>query len=120
MKVIIAGSRKGFNLIDVFDAMKAFSAEHPDIKIERVLSGTACGVDTYGEIWAVEKDIEIERFYGMRAGLFVRNASMALRGDALVALWDGKSSGTKHMIDVALAHGLDVSVFGKNGERIPC
>ena len=38
--------------------------------------------------------------YGKSAG-FVRNIEMAENATALIAFWDGKSSGTKHMIETA-------------------
>ena len=37
-------------------------------------------------------------FYGKRAG-FVRNKEMAALADVGLGFWDGKSKGTKHMID---------------------
>jgi hypothetical protein len=36
---------------------------------------------------------------------------MAKHGDALIAIWDGISKGTKHMIDIALARKLKVFVY---------
>ncbi len=35
---------------------------------------------------------------------------MALKADALIAIWDGKSSGTEHMINIAKDYGLKVFV----------
>lgn len=35
---------------------------------------------------------------------------MAKQADALVAVWDGESRGTKHMIDIARKEGLEVYV----------
>jgi len=36
---------------------------------------------------------------------------MADYGDMLIAFWDGKSSGTKHMINLAEKKGMEVNVF---------
>lgn len=36
---------------------------------------------------------------------------MADRAEALVAIWDGQSRGTKHMIDTARAQGLRVYLW---------
>lgn len=47
--------------------------------------------------------------YGKRAGP-IRNEQMAQNAQALVAVWDGKSAGTKHMIECAKANGLRVYV----------
>lgn len=38
----------------------------------------------------------------------VRNEAMAIYADALLAVWDGESKGTKGMIDIAEKYGLDV------------
>lgn len=42
--------------------------------------------------------------------LFPYYEQMAEYADALVAFWDGKSKGTKHMIETARKHGLKVRV----------
>jgi hypothetical protein len=44
--------------------------------------------------------------HGKRAG-FIRNVKMGQEGDGLLAFWDGKSAGTKHMFEVAAAHIAD-------------
>ena len=36
---------------------------------------------------------------------------MAEYADVLIAFWDGKSRGTKHMIDTAKEHNLEVIVI---------
>ena len=36
---------------------------------------------------------------------------MAENADALLAIWDGESRGTKHMIDTAREKGLEVYVY---------
>ena len=38
---------------------------------------------------------------------------MATKADALIAVWDGVSRGTKHMIDIAKKNGLSVFVYKK-------
>lgn len=102
MKVIIAGSRDLINIADVVDAIN-----HANIEITTVISGGARGVDSLGEKWAENNGVEVQRYladwdkYGKRAGI-VRNKEMSLVGDALIAVWDGKSSGTKHMIDLMI------------------
>lgn len=51
--------------------------------------------------------------HGKAAG-FKRNTEMAKYADALIAFWDGKSKGTKHMIDTAKSHNLKVRVIAYN------
>ena len=75
----------------------------------------ARGADRLGERYAKERGYKVIYFPadwdidGRSAG-FKRNVKMAEYADALVAFWDGKSSGTKHMIETAQGKGLDVRV----------
>lgn len=126
MKTIIAGSRKILNLSDVAEACKACGWE-----ITEVVSGCAPGVDRLGEQWAALHNIPVAQFpahwediltepcsvrtrrdggrYNALAGLN-RNLAMARYADALVAIWDGYSHGTRHMIETARKLGLKVHV----------
>jgi hypothetical protein len=109
MRTIIAGSR-GLGLAHVRVAM-GLCGWIPSV----VISGAARGVDEAGERWAKEKGIPVEVFpadwegYGNSAG-YIRNKEMAANAEALVAVWDGYSKGTKHMISTAEYHGLSVFV----------
>lgn len=121
MKVVIAGSRnfKKYDLIEqvVEDVIKR------GINITEVVSGGARGVDTMGEAWAVKKGVNVKRYpaewnkYGLSAGP-IRNRQMGDYADALIAIWDGTSSGTKNMIDYAKEKNLLVFVYivKQNGE----
>jgi hypothetical protein len=79
--------------------------------VDNVVSGTARGVDRFGEYWARKKDIEITQFpadwgsHGKRAG-YLRNKKMAEYADSLVLIWDGKSAGSKMMKLAAEEKGL--------------
>ncbi len=114
MKTIIAGSR---GIIDYFVLLQAIK-DYP-FSITSVVSGCAKGVDTLGEQYAQENNLKLYKFpadwstYGKRAG-YIRNAEMAENADALLAIWDGESRGTKHMIDIARAKGLEVYVYMVN------
>ena len=110
MKVIVAGSRNISSYELVKDAI-----ENSGFDADTVVSGCAQGVDKLGEQWAKNNNKKVQRFpanwekYGKQAG-FLRNVQMAENADALVAVWDGKSSGTKHMIETATAHNLKVHI----------
>lgn len=113
MKVIIAGSRTGFVAKNVFEAVD----ESPFVgKITEVVSGTARGVDKDGEYYAHCHDLPIKKFpadwekYGKAAGVY-RNEEMAEYADALVAVWDGKSRGTYHMIKTMERMGKPVYIY---------
>ncbi len=118
MRVIIAGSRNIESMPTIRDAMKC-AIEAENIIPTVLISGTAVGVDKCGIQWAEENGLPIRRFpalwdkYGKRAG-YVRNAQMADNADALVAVWDGVSKGTKHMINIARSRQLRVFIFFVN------
>lgn len=110
MRTIVAGSRSITNSFDVDHALAA-CGWRPAV----VISGTARGVDRLGEDWAARNAVPVERYpadwraHGNDAGR-IRNFQMATRADALVAIWDCESPGTKNMISVARSQGLRVYV----------
>lgn len=111
MKTIIAGSRTA-TLPQVMKALELcpFTSE-----ITEVVSGCARGADSYGEMLAEEFKTPIKRFpaewekYGRGAG-HIRNGLMAEYSDALIAVWDGISTGTFDMIKKAESNGLKIYI----------
>lgn len=79
------------------------------------VSGHASGADALGERYAQERGFQLEIYpadwkaHGRAAGP-IRNENMARVAHALIAFWDGKSRGTKNMIDTARKHNLQVAV----------
>jgi len=110
MITIIAGPR---SITD--SQVLATAIERCPWKITEVVSGAAKGVDRLGEAYARGYWKPLHRFaadwkkHGKAAGP-IRNKQMADVGEALLAVWDGKSKGTKNMIDVAKNQGLLVYV----------
>ena len=110
MKTIIAGSR---HITDSSVLIAAIAAS--GFEITEVVSGGARGVDALGERYADFAGIPVALFppdwkrHGRAAGP-IRNRQMAEYGDALIAIWDGKSRGTKNMIETARDLGLEVYV----------
>jgi hypothetical protein len=136
MKVIVAGSRHITDYQLVSSVITNTLAKY-NIQIAEIVSGCAGGVDSLGEQWALENGIKVEpmpaewddltvpnaliktnkwgKEYNARAG-FQRNERMAVYGDVLIAIWDGKSRGTKDMIECATKHGLVVLVYNIGGK----
>lgn len=113
-RVIVAGGRdfSDYQLMkNTLDHLLS-NKQHDEIL---VVCGGARGADLLGEKYALEKGYAIQHFlpdweaFGKVAG-FKRNVQMAENADALVAFWDGESHGTKHMIETAINHGLQVRV----------
>lgn len=114
MRVIIAGSREGVSYEEVVKSILICPLRS---QITEVVSGFATrGVDLHGERWAQANRLPIKRFpaqwtrFGKSAGL-IRNVEMAHYADGLIAIWNGISSGTKHMIETARKKGLIVYVY---------
>lgn len=109
MKTIIAGSRA----LPSEATLRAI--ETCPWTITEVVSGCAAGPDTHGKEWAAANGIPVYpmpadwKGRGRGAGL-ARNVKMAQVAEALVAVWDGSSRGTKHMIETARRRGLKVHV----------
>ena len=122
LRIIIAGSRD-FNDYELLkkSAIEIITKKTMLPDLTRIISGGARGADTLGERFAKEFGLEVKKFpadwdgLGKRAG-YVRNAEMAKfaveddNDGMLIAFWDGKSRGTKHMIDLAKRYGLEVHV----------
>ena len=111
MKVIIAGSREIAD-INVDAAMTASGFKG---SIDEVVSGGAMGVNKSGEEWAMLSRIPVKVFaadwtrFGKSADT-KRNEQMAEYADALVLIWNGRSTGIRSLQNTALRHGLKVYV----------
>lgn len=100
MKVVIAGSRSIINYNAVVKAVKESGFE-----VTEVVCGGAIGVDSLGERYARENNLKLSFFkpdykQHKHNAPNLRNSKMAVYGDALIAVWNGHSSGTKHMIEM--------------------
>ena len=99
MKVIIAGSRKVDDYSLIIEAVK-----RSGYTITKVVSGCAIGIDRLGEKWAIANNIPIKEMpadwnrNGKAAGP-MRNRDMAEYADAAIVVWDGKSPGSRNMIE---------------------
>lgn len=142
MKTIIAGSRGIINRQEVWNAIKAARME-----ITEVVCGCADGPDKLGYEWAREKQILV-RFFpawgAQRAWALVhcdkhghevvellpfvrhsksaghaRNAAMAKYADALIAVYDGESRGTRGMIELAVSLNMPTFVMTKSSNADP-
>lgn len=117
MKIAIVGSRtRGSeqdykNLCDLMDQFHATA----------IVSGGAIGADSLGARYAKEKSLPLIlhlpdwKLHGKSAG-FIRNRAIVEDADYIVALWDGKSKGTRHTMDLALNAGNPITVIGDGGE----
>lgn len=116
-RVIVAGSRDIQSKTFIFQKLDALLARKiNEGECVQIVSGTARGVDQIGEEYAGNRGFACQRFpadweaYGKQAG-YLRNYQMAQNADALVAFWDGRSPGTRHMIKTAQTLHLEIRVI---------
>lgn len=114
LKVIVAGGR---DFIDVEAATDFLNRVYQKryVRIE-VVCGEAIGADLVGRRIAEANNCTIHSFpaqwdtFGRSAG-YRRNAEMGNFADELVAFWDGKSKGTRHMITYMQKLGKPVHIY---------
>jgi hypothetical protein len=113
MKLIVAGNRELTDYAVVKTAIDEIIAS--GVIITAIIDGAASGVDNLASRYALEhgmENIRIPAEWGLyhRGAGPVRNRRMAEMGDALLAIWDGRSRGTKNMIASARQKGLPVYI----------
>lgn len=125
MRFIIAGGRDFKDIELMSDRLNQYVYDDYDEDEIEIVSGGQCsvdkdtgekyGADYLGEQWAKSKGYGIKLFpadwknYGKSAGP-IRNKQMADYSDALIAFWDGKSKGTKNMIELAREDGMPIVI----------
>ena len=113
MKCIIAGGRT-FNDYELLESVMN-DLKSKSINITTIISGCAPGADSLAIKYAEENNIELMKFpanwrkFGRSAG-FKRNAEMGNHADMLIAFWNKKSRGTKHMIGIGIEKELLIKV----------
>lgn len=138
MKVIVAGSRsiKDYGIVRQAILDSGLWALHKR-KLE-IVSGGAGGVDTLGEEFATRNGLVLHRMpadwdsvdkpgaviryrngkpYNAAAGHW-RNEDMAKFANALIAVWDGYSNGTKDMMKQAYDRDLFVYVHNMKEKKM--
>lgn len=106
MKVAVIGSR-GLNVSNLEDYLPEDTTE--------IISGGAKGIDTCARDYALSHGIKLTEFlpeygkYGKSAPL-KRNITIIKNADVVLAFWDGKSKGTKFVIENCKKLGIEVKI----------
>ena len=86
-----------------------------------IVCGMATGADTLGRNYAISNGLEVLEFpadwnkYGKSAG-YVRNKEMGDVADSAIVFWDGRSKGSKLMIDIMHELKKPVVAISYNGK----
>lgn len=115
IRVIVAGGRD-FNNYSLVQSKLDHLFSNMDKSLIEIVDGGAKGADTQG--WRYSKEVlgkvstifnaDWEK-YGKTAGP-IRNKQMAEYSTHLVLFWDGKSKGSKNMLDTAKELGLNIRI----------
>lgn len=117
MRLIIAGSRSITDIDTLKDAFGSSPFEWEDVDV--LVNGDADGVDSLAQDMVEDKEIELDTYPAEdfidkapspKVAPLIRNSRMAEEADALLAVWNGESSGTEDMIDKARKEELDISI----------
>ncbi|MBQ8133857.1 MAG: DUF2493 domain-containing protein [Clostridia bacterium] len=85
-------------------------------EITEIVSGGAKGIDTSAKNYAEKNNIKLKEFlpnykqYGKSAPL-KRNIEIIQYADLVIAFWDGKSKGTKFVIDNCQKMNVPVNIY---------
>lgn len=107
MRVAVIGSRS-LSVANLGDYLPKETTE--------IISGGAVGVDRSARNYALLHKIKLTEFlpeyekYGRSAPL-KRNISIIENSDIVLAFWDGKSNGTRFVIDNCIKRGVKVIVY---------
>lgn len=113
MKVAVIGSR-GLTVSDLGRYLPESTTE--------IVSGGARGVDSSAREYALSHRLKLMEFlpeynkYGRSAPL-KRNITIIEYADLVLAFWDGKSHGTKFVIDNCKKMGVSVKIFRPNSTQ---
>ena len=107
MKTAVIGSR-GLTVNNLGEYLPEGTTE--------IVSGGAKGIDTCAREYALAHNIKLTEFlpdyekYKKGAPL-KRNLQIIEYADIVLAFWDGKSKGTKYVIDNCKNNGVEVKVY---------
>ena len=107
MKTAIIGSRNITN-VDLSRFIPSGTTE--------IVSGGARGVDTVAKRYAVDHGLKLTEFlpdyerFGRGAPL-KRNITIIENADIVLAFWDGKSRGTKFVIDNCYRRNIPIKIY---------
>ena len=113
-KIVVAGCRSYKDYRQAKEFISTCLSEYADDTIF-ILSGGCFGADKFGEMYAAENGFSVEIYsadwerYGRAAGP-KRNREMAKDCDEIICFWDGKSRGTKSLIEYGRKFGKKVII----------
>lgn len=116
LRVIVAGSRTLTNYLSFREKLIRYLNTLDSSDIEIITGMASNGPDDMAyhlarwDLKLLWKEMPADwDQYGKSAG-YIRNTEMVSVATHLFAMWDGKSKGTRHMIDIAKLKGIPVKL----------
>ena len=110
MKFVVAGGRNIPQMIAYGEIVKLRAAnDNAFCHATEIVCGYAKGADLAGKQYGDTYGLPVIPFkpeydkYGRFRAPKIRNSKMAVYGDALLLIWDGKSGGSRHMKEAMVA-----------------
>lgn len=116
LNVIIVGGRDFKDYETLYEECNRILETYITFRTVHIISGTARGADRLGDRFAKEQNLHPIlmpaqwKRYGKSGGV-KRNEEMAKIADLAIIFWDGKSRGTKNMIDQAEKKGIRTYIY---------
>lgn len=111
MKLAVVGSRDGVSKDLVFDHLDKLTYKE---NIDMIITGGARGVDSYAQDFAEQFFVPykvIRPIYpSLKVYYLYRNIEIITEADMIIAFWNGKSKGTKFVIDYASSRKKRVEI----------
>lgn len=112
IRIAIVGSRDFPDMEAVKDYLEKLKLYVPAFTI---ITGGAKGVDQFAEDWANRNGIDCEVIRPVdpadKFSYLLRNVEIITKADQIIAFWDGKSKGTKFVLDYAKARSRFIRVI---------
>lgn len=121
--VAVVGSRE-YPMLGLVEARIMARVERHGRDAVRFVSGGAHGVDTRAKEACDALRVPCEVIepdyarYGKVEAPKIRNGLICAQAQQMDAFWSKSSPGTPHCVELALAKGIPVFVFGPRGERV--
>ena len=111
-KIAIVGSRNFSDLKEVDKYLTLYKFINKDFKI---ITGGAIGVDKQAEKWAFDNKIKCKIIRPINSknkiNYLFRNIEIITMSDIVCVFWDGKSKGTKFVIDYCNSRYKELIVY---------
>ena len=116
IKLMVCGSRTIVDKDFIYKKIDEYVAKNFSAEEIIIIEGEARGVDSIAKQWAIDHNKKIEAYpanwdlYGKSAG-YRRNVDMVKTCDHCLIIWDGKSKGTKHDIDLCTKYKKPYTLY---------